>query len=103
MPRLTTEDKLGRRRRELRERLGSLITLLRDAQGWSTSDLAGRLHDAGGKTAWNDYRYVWALEKGQRAIDLEDFEVLADALRVDVQALLLALLPAGSTIDPAEA
>jgi hypothetical protein len=73
------------------------------AQGWTTTDLAGRLHEADGKPAWNDYRYVWALEKGQRAIDLEDLEVLADALEVDIQTFLLALLPTGLTIEPEEA
>lgn len=103
MPQQKPKSKLDLRREDLRKKIGALIAHLRTAQGWTTAELAERLHHSGGKPAWNDYRYVWALEKGQRAIDLEDLEVLADALQTDVQGFLVALLPTGTAIHPDEA
>ena len=71
----------------LRKHLGQRIRQLRHAQGWTQQDLAER--------AGLDYKYVGAVERGERNITLDNIEKLAVGLGVEAQQLFLFTRTAG--------
>jgi hypothetical protein len=96
----------AKRRARLREAIGARIKEAMQLRGWSTGDLAkrfGALEAIGAKNSWTDPRVVWALGEGKRAIDLEDFVVLADAFGVPMWFFVSTLLPEPSKVKPDEA
>lgn len=94
------------RRARLRKAIGARIKEAMQLRGWSTGDLARRFRELeaiGAKNSWTDPRVVWALGDGQRAIDVEDFLVLAEAFGVPMWFFISPLLPEPSEVDHDEA
>ena len=103
---MTDKEGPAIRRARLRKAIGERIKEAMQLRGWSTGDLAKRFGDLeaiGAKNSWTDPRVVWALGEGKRAIDLEDFVVLADALGVPMWFFVSRLLPEPAEVKPAEA
>lgn len=68
----------------LRRNLGARLRHLRKARGWTQQELAAR--------AGMDYKYIGAVERGERNVTIDNVERIVRALRVEpYEAFLFSL------------
>jgi len=65
----------------LRKQLGKRIRELRKAKGWTQQELAER--------ADLDYKYLGAVERGERNLTIDNVQKVADGLGLDAHQLFL--------------
>ena len=77
---------------QLRKHLGQRIRLLRKKHGWTQQELADR--------ASLDYKYLGAIERGERNITIDNVEKIAAGLGLEVHQLFLFSLAGEELPNP---
>lgn len=75
----------------LRKLMGQRIRQLRKARGWTQQELAEK--------ADLDYKYVGAVERGERNITLDNIEKIAAGFEAEVHQLFLFSAPASEVSE----